>query len=76
MFTIFINGIFFSLKDIRLGYYADNNTLSCNKYIETVISYLRHDFSISAADLPTSNKPNGEIFLKQAETGLKRRDFK
>ena len=70
MFTIFINGIFFSLKDIRLGYYADN------KYIETVISYLRHDFSISAADLPTSNKPNGEIFLKQAETGLKRRDFK
>lgn len=31
LFTIFINDIFFSLKDIRIGNYADNNTLSSKK---------------------------------------------
>ena len=47
LFNIILNDIFFFLKDANLGNYADNSTLyAYNKYLETVISNLRQEFSI------------------------------
>ena len=47
LFNIFLNDIFFFLKDANLGNYADDSTLyAYNKNLETVISNLRQEFSI------------------------------
>ena len=47
LFNIFLNGIFFFLKDANLGNYADDSTLyAYNKNLETVICNLRQEFSI------------------------------
>ena len=44
-----LNEIFFFLKDPSLGDYADDSTLyACNKNLETIISKLKQDFSISS----------------------------
>ena len=45
LFHIFLNDIFFFLKDANLGNYADNSTLyAYNKNLETVICSLRKKF--------------------------------
>ena len=45
--NIFLNDIFFFLKDANLGNYADDSTLyAYNKNLETVICNLRQEFSI------------------------------
>ena len=47
LFNIFLNNIFFFLKDANLGNYADDSTLyAYNKNLETVICNLRQEFSI------------------------------
>ena len=47
LFNIFLNDIFFFLKDANLGNYADDSTLyAYNKNLETVIYNLRQEFSI------------------------------
>ena len=47
LFNIFLNNIFFFLKDANLGNYANDSTLCAyNKNLETVICNLRQDFSI------------------------------
>ena len=47
LFNIFLNDIFFFLKDANLGNYADDSTLyACNKNLETAICNLRQEFSI------------------------------
>ena len=47
LFNIFLNDIFFFLKNANLGSYADDSTLyAYNKNLETVISNLRQEFSI------------------------------
>ena len=47
LFKIFLNDIFFFLKDANLGNYADDSTLyAYNKNLETVICNLRQEFSI------------------------------
>ena len=44
---IFLNDIFFFLKDANLGHYADDSTLyAYNKNLEPVICNLRQEFSI------------------------------
>ena len=47
LFNIFLNDIFFFLKDANLGSYGDDSTLyAYNKNLETVICDLRQEFSI------------------------------
>ena len=47
LFNIFLNDIFFFLKDANLGNYADDSTLHAdNKNLEPVICNLRQEFSI------------------------------
>ena len=47
LFCIFLNDIFFILKDANLGIYADDSTLyAYNKTLKTVIFTLRQEFSI------------------------------
>ena len=47
LFDIFLNDIFFFLKNANLGNYADDSTLyAYNKNLETVICNLRQEFSI------------------------------
>ena len=47
LFNIFLNDIFFYLKDANLGNYADNSTLyAYNETLETVICNLRQEFPI------------------------------
>ena len=47
VFNIFLNDIFFFLKDANLGNYADDSTLyAYNKNLETVVCNLRQEFSI------------------------------
>ena len=47
LFNIFLNNIFFFLKDSNLGNYTDDSTLyAYNKNLETVICNLRQEFSI------------------------------
>ena len=47
LLNIFLNNIFFFLKDANLGNYADDSTLyACNKNLETVICNLRQEFFI------------------------------
>ena len=49
VFNIFLNEIFLFLKNANLGNYADDSTLyAFNKNLETVISTLRQEFSISS----------------------------
>ena len=49
LFNIFLNGIFFFLKDANLGNYADDSTLyAYNKNLETVTCNLRQEYSILA----------------------------
>ena len=49
LFNIFLNDIFFFLKDVNLGNYADDSTLfTYNKNLETIICNLRQEFSISS----------------------------
>ena len=46
LFNIFLNDIFFFLKDANLGNYADDSTLySYHKNLETIICNLRQKFS-------------------------------
>ena len=46
-FNIFLNHIFFFLKDANLGNHADNSALYAhNKNLETVICSFRQEFSI------------------------------
>ena len=47
LFNIFLNDIFFFLKDANVGNYADDSTLyAYNKNLETVICNIRQEFSI------------------------------
>ena len=47
LFNIFLNGVFFFLKDANLGNYADDSTLDgYNKNLKIVICNLRQEFSI------------------------------
>ena len=47
LFNIFLNDIFFFLKDINLGNCADDNTIyAYSKNLETVIFNLRQEFSV------------------------------
>ena len=47
LFQIFLNNIFFFLKDTYLGNYAEESTLyAYNENLETVIGNLRKEFSI------------------------------
>ena len=49
LFNIFLNGIFFFLKDANLGNYADDSTLyAYNKNLETVTCNLRQEHFILA----------------------------
>ena len=49
LFNIFLNYIFFFLKDTNLGKYADDSTLyAYNENLETVICNLRQEFFILA----------------------------
>ena len=47
LFNIFLNDIFFFLKDASLGNYADDSSLyTYNKNLETLIFNLRQEFPI------------------------------
>ena len=49
LFNIFLNNVFFFLKDANLGNYAHDSTLyAYNKNLETVTCNLRQEFSISS----------------------------
>ena len=47
LFNIFLNDIFFFLKDANLGNYADDSALyGYSKNVETVICNIRQEFSL------------------------------
>ena len=55
LFNIFLNGIFFFLKDANLGNYADDSTLyAYNKNLGTVTCNLRQEYSILAIGFMTT----------------------